>query len=181
MLFTPEGQVLAILMQRSIARTILTRMKTIEFTLERTVQAPIDQVFARLADIEGHNDWMPEKGTMFKSVQQTSSGEPRVGTTYLEETSQGPQPGEIVELEAPKKVTYHWWDESKSGKLRFEGWPGYSLQPAGENSTLVRHHAKLTMFGMYRWGAPIFKRLAIRERTTTIDALKASFELSPSR
>ena len=155
-------------------------MTTIEFTLERTVQAPIDQVFARLADIEGHNDWMPKKGTMFKHVRQTSPGEPQIGTTDLEETTQGPQPGEIVELEAPEKVTYHWWDESKAGKLRFEGWPGYSLEPDGENSTLVRHHAELTMHGIYRWGAPIFKRLAVRERTTTIDALKASFEQRPS-
>jgi uncharacterized protein YndB with AHSA1/START domain len=154
-------------------------MTTIEFTLERTVQAPIDQVFARLADIEGHNDWMPEKGTMFKHVRQTSPGGPRVGTTYLEETSQGPQPGEIVELEAPRKLTYHWWDTSKAGKLTFEGWPSYALEPAGESTTRVYHHGKLTMYGIYRWGAPIFKRLAIRERTTTIDALKASFEPSP--
>ncbi len=151
-------------------------MTAIEFTLERTVQAPIDQVFARLVDIEGHNDWMPKKGTMFTHVRQTSPGEPRVGTTYLEETTQGPQPGEVVELEAPRKVTYHWWDTSKAGKLTFEGWPSYSLEPAGENSTLIRHRGKLTMYGIYRWGAPIFKRLAIRERTTTIDALKASFE-----
>jgi hypothetical protein len=35
------------------------------------------------------------------------------------------------------------------------------------------------MYGIYRWGAPIFKRLAIREHTTTIDALKGSFEQNP--
>ena len=40
---------------------------------------------------------------MFRHVRQTSPGEPQVGTTYLEETTQGPQPGEIVELEAPQK------------------------------------------------------------------------------
>ena len=151
-------------------------MTTVEFVIERTVEAPIDRVFARLVDIEGHNDWMPKQGTMFKHVRKTSSGEEQVGTTYLEETAQGPQPGDIVELERPHKVTYHWWDTSKAGKLRFEGWPGYSLEPAGENSTLVPHHAKLTMYGMYRLGAPLFRRLAVRERTTTIDALKASFE-----
>ena len=35
-------------------------MKPIEFELERTIRAPIDQVFARLVDIEGHNDWMAD-------------------------------------------------------------------------------------------------------------------------
>jgi uncharacterized protein YndB with AHSA1/START domain len=153
-------------------------MKTIEFVLERTVRAPIDQVFARLIDIEGHNEWMPKKGTMFKHVRQTSPGEPRVGTTYVEETTQGPQSGEIVELEAPHKVIYHWWDKSTTGKLTFEGWPGYALEPAGEHSTLVRHHAKLAMYGIWSLGAPLFRRLAVRERTTTIDALRASFDSS---
>jgi uncharacterized protein YndB with AHSA1/START domain len=38
------------------------RMKPIEFELERTIGAPIDQVFARLVDIEGHNDWMANTG-----------------------------------------------------------------------------------------------------------------------
>jgi uncharacterized protein YndB with AHSA1/START domain len=156
----------------------MTRMTTIEFVLERTVPAPINQVFARLVDIEGHNEWMPKKGTMFKHVRQTSPGEPRVGTTYLEDTTQGPQPGEIVELEAPHTLVYHWWDKSKSGKLKSEGWPGYSLEPAGENSTLVRHQGKLTMYGITRLLAPIYRRLAVRERTVTIDALKASFESS---
>jgi uncharacterized protein YndB with AHSA1/START domain len=151
-------------------------MTTIEFVLERTVPAPIDQVFARLVDIEGHNDWMPKKGSMFKHARQTSPGEPAVGTTYVDETTQGPLPGEIVELEAPYKLVYHWWDTSKAGKLRSEGWPGYSLESAGENGTLVRHHAKMTMYGLTRLAAPVFRRFAVRERTATIDALKASFE-----
>lgn len=93
---------------------------------------------------------------------------------------QGSLPGEIVELEAPHKLVYHWWDKSKAGKLRSEGWPSYALQPSGENATLVRHHAKMKTYGVYRLAAPIFRRFAVRERTVTIDALKASFESSQS-
>ncbi|WP_332644974.1 SRPBCC family protein [Aeromicrobium sp.] len=153
-------------------------MKSIELDLERVIQAPIDQVFARLVDVEGHNDWMPKKGTMLKHTKQTSPGQPQVGTTYIDETSKGPLPGEILELEAPHKIVHHWWEKSKSGKLKYEGWPSYTLEPAGDNSTLVRHHAKLTIYGMYVVMAPIFRRFAIKERTVTIDALKASFEKS---
>lgn len=154
-------------------------MTSIEFVLERTVQAPIDEVFARLVDA-GYNEWMPEKGTMLKRTRQTSAGEPAVGTTFDDETTEGTLPGEIVELEAPHTVVFHWWDTSKTGKLKSEGWPGYSLQPAGDNATLVRHHAKLTMYGLTRLLAPIYRRYAVKERTVTIDALKASFELGAS-
>ena len=151
-------------------------MKTVEFDLERVVQAPIDQVFARLVDIDGYNAWMPKKGTMLKETRQTSPGEPAVGTTFIDETTQGPMPGEIAELEAPHTLVYHWWENSKRGNLTFEGWPSYALEPNGDNSTRVRHHARLTMYGIYAFGSPIFRRFAVKERTVTIDALQASFE-----
>ena len=151
-------------------------MKSIEFELERTIQAPIEQVFARLVDIDGHNAWMPRKGSMLKRTRQTSPGEPAVGTTYVDDTSQGVLPGEIVELEAPHKLVFHWWEKSKAGKLRFEGWPGYSLQESTDHATLVRHHARLNVYGAYVLAAPVFRRFAVRERTATIDALTASFE-----
>jgi uncharacterized protein YndB with AHSA1/START domain len=39
-------------------------VKPIEFGLERTIRAPIDQVFARLVDIKGHNEWMADTGNV---------------------------------------------------------------------------------------------------------------------
>ena len=151
-------------------------MKPIEFELERTIAAPIDQVFARLVDIDGYNTWMASTGTMLKSTRMTSPGAPAVGSTFVDETSQGPMPGEIVEMDAPHTVVFHWWEKSRSGKLKFEGWPGYRLQPAGDAETLVRHRARLVPYGVWRLGTPILRRFAIKERTTTIDALAASFE-----
>lgn len=151
-------------------------MKPVEFELERTIRAPIDQVFARIVDIEGHNDWMAGTGSMLKRTRLTSSGEPRVGTTFVDETTQGSMPGEIAELAAPHTVVFHWWEKSRSGKLKFEGWPSYHLQAAGSNQTLVRHRAKLVSYGVWRLGTPIWRRFAMKERTITVDALKASFE-----
>jgi uncharacterized protein YndB with AHSA1/START domain len=156
-------------------------MTTIEFELERVIEAPVTDVFARLVAIEGYNAWMPQKGSMLHRTRQTSPGEPTVGTTYVDETSQGSIPGEIVECDAPRTVVFHWWQKSRSGKVRLEGWPGYVLEASRENATLVRHRAKLRAYGAYRLAAPILKRLVIRERTTTIDALKASFAGSGNR
>lgn len=150
-------------------------MGVIEFELTRTVHAPIEEVFARLADINGYNDWMPHKGSIFRRTEQTSPGDPAVGTTYLDATSYGPTPGEITELEAPHTLVFHWWDKTKAGRLKAEGWPGYTLEPVGEGATLVRHHARMHTYGVYRLATPIFRRLAVRERTATVNALATSF------
>jgi uncharacterized protein YndB with AHSA1/START domain len=155
---------------------MLSLVKPIEFEIERTIRAPIEHVFARLVDIEGYNVWMAGTGSMLKHTRQTSSGEPAVGTTFVDETSQGPMPGRIEEIEAPDTIVFHWWEKSRSGRLKFEGWPSYRLQSVGDRETLVRHRAKLMSYGVWRLGAPIWRRFAVKERTITIDALKASFE-----
>ncbi|WP_324651709.1 SRPBCC family protein [Georgenia sp. H159] len=154
-------------------------MRPIEFEIERTIRAPIERVFARLVDIEGHNDWLAGTGSMLKRTRQTTPGEPRVGTTFVDETSQGTVLGEIVEMEAPHTVVFHWWDKSRSGRLKFEGWPSYRLEPIGDDETLVRHRGKLESYGVWRLGTPVWRRFAVKERTTTVDALKASFEQAP--
>ena len=81
-------------------------MGVIEFEIERSIAAPIQDVFARLADIEGHNEWMPSKGSILARTQQTSPGAPGLGTTYLDKTSFGSTPGEIVEFEPPHLLAY---------------------------------------------------------------------------
>src|SRR4051794_6399781 len=103
-------------------------MRVIEFDLERTIRAPIEKVFARLVDIDGQNDWMVGTKTMLTNTRQTSLGPPAVGTTYVDESSRGPLPGEITELEAPHTVVFHWWQKSKKDGLSFEGWPSYHLR-----------------------------------------------------
>ncbi|MDF2828714.1 SRPBCC family protein [Microbacterium sp. I2] len=153
-------------------------MGVVEFELTRTVHADIQDVFARLADIDGHNQWMPKRGSMLRRTRQTSAGAPTVGTTYLDETSAGPTPGEIAEFQPPHRLVYHWWDKSKAGKLKLEGWPAYRLETTDGGSTLVRHTATLHTHGMYRLATPVLRRIAMKERAVTLDALAASFEAS---
>jgi uncharacterized protein YndB with AHSA1/START domain len=151
-------------------------MGVIELELERTVNAPIQAVFARLSDINGHNDWMPRKGSIFRGTEQTSAGEPGLGTTFVDDTTYGPAPGEIVEFRSPHSLVFHWWDRSKSGRLKAEGWPGYSLTALDDNTTLVRHHAKMHTYGLHRLATPFYRRIAVKERTVTVEALRESFE-----
>ncbi|WP_392542724.1 SRPBCC family protein [Oryzobacter telluris] len=151
-------------------------MGVVEFELVRVVQAPVEEVFARLADIEGHNAWMPRKGSILGGTQQTSPGEPGLGTTYLDKTRFGPTPGEVVEFDRPRTIVYHWWDRSRSGRLNAEGWPGYTLEAVGERETRVRHRARLVTYGAYRPATPVLGMIARRERTATLEALVASFD-----
>ena len=155
---------------------ILRRVGVIDFELERTIKAPVHDVFARLSDIEGYNRWMPSKGSIRRHTRQTSPGEPGLGTTFIDDTAFGPTAGEILEFDPPHTLTYHWWDRSRSGKLKAEGWPGYSLDTADDGTTLLRHRARLNTYGLYRPATPILRRIAVRERTATVEALKASFE-----
>jgi len=151
-------------------------MGDVELQLERRIRAPIAEVFARLSDIEGHNEWMPRKGSIRRHSRLTSSGPSRVGTTYEDVTVMGRIPGEIVELDPPRRLGYHWWDSTSSGKVKTEGWPGYTLEAVDHRETLVRHGVRLRANGIWGLATPVLKRVARRERTAVLDALEASFE-----
>ncbi|WP_461050674.1 SRPBCC family protein [Terrabacter koreensis] len=150
-------------------------MGAVDFMLERRVAAPPAEVFARLVDIEAYNQWMRSKGSIRRRSEQTSTGTPAVGTTYVDHTLFGPTPGEIAELDAPRTLTYHWWDRTKSGRLNMEGWPAYTLEDAGDGATLVRHHVSLRTHGAYHLATPVLGLIARRERTAVLAALEASF------
>lgn len=149
-------------------------MAAVEFALQRSVPAPVDAVFARLADIEGHNDWMPGKRSIHKRSRMTSSGPVGVGTTYVDETAFGKAPGEVLEHDPPRRLVYHW-RQLVLGRVTAEGWLGYTLEPATGGGTDLRHDARLQTYGLYRPATPMLRRIAMRERTTTVDALVASF------
>ena len=150
-------------------------MGDIELELTRTIRAPAAEVFTRLADIEGYDEWMPAKGSIRRHSTQTSPGPPAVGTTYEDVTLMGQIPGEIVELEPPRRLVYHWWDRTSSGRTKTEGWPGYTLEAVGERETLVRHDARLRAHGTWRLATPMLRLMARRERVAVLDALEKSF------
>lgn len=154
----------------------MAAMATSAFELQRTIQAPIADVFARLADVEGHNQWMARKGSILRQTKQTSSGPCGLGTTYEDSTRYGTTPGEIVEFDPPRRLVHHWWDKTSSGRTKIEGWPGYTLEAVGEGETLVRHDAKLTTHGIYNLATPVLRMIAMKERSAVLDSLQKSFE-----
>jgi hypothetical protein len=43
-------------------------------------------------------------------------------------------------------------------------------------TTLVRHQAIMHTHGLYRFATPLLRRIVVKERTATVDALELSFE-----
>jgi uncharacterized protein YndB with AHSA1/START domain len=147
----------------------------VEFELVREVPAPVADVFARLADIESYDTWMPHKGSIRRGSRVTSTGELGVGTTYVDQTVMGAAPGEVAAYAPPHEVVYHWWLRPGKDAPGLEGWPGYQLEATGPGTTRVRHHVRLQTRRGYQVLTPALARVARRERTATLDALVASF------
>lgn len=98
----------------------------------------------------------------------------REGTTYVDRTRLGPVHGEVVALERPTRVVFHY-TAHLFGTTVMEGWPGYELERVGDASTRVHHVATGRPRSFFRLVRPLVQRLAQNERQRTVDAIKQSF------
>ena len=137
------------------------------------INRPVEEVFDRLVDLPGYNQWMPESSLLIKS-RQTSQGPPGTGTTFADKTRAGRAEGEISEFKRPWKVIFRqsiYIFGLKVGESR----PGYKLEPR-EGSTLLIHHAEGNFYGLFRLLEPLLSIIARAERKRTVYALKRSLE-----
>ncbi|MDQ3492236.1 MAG: SRPBCC family protein, partial [Chloroflexota bacterium] len=102
---------------------------TTRFESTITIDRPIDDVFARLTNLEGYGAWMPHTG-LFGSCRQTSDGPVGKGTTFIDSSRMGRFSGEVTDFERPSRVTF-------GEAMRVFGWEamraraGYSLRSNG--------------------------------------------------
>lgn len=146
----------------------------IHVEIHETIEQPIEDVFEQLIDIDGYPDWMPEGG-LFVTCSQESEGPVGEGTRYRDVTRLGTVRGDVVAFRAPREVTFHY-TARLFGVMAMEGWPGYTLEPAGAGATRVHHVANGRLYGPFRLFRPLVQRIAEGERRRTVDALKASLE-----
>lgn len=144
----------------------------IHVDLHATIHRPIDAVFDRLVDIDGYGDWLPA-GKLFVSSRKETPGPTRVGTAYTDRIRFARARGEVVELERPRRVVFHY-SVRLLGLSAIDGWPGYTLEPAGDAATRVHHHAEARLHGPFRLFRPLVRRIAWHERRRTLEALEAS-------
>src|SRR6516165_8093653 len=73
---------------------------TVRYETHTTIDRPIGDVFARLADLDDYGTWMHRTG-LFRRSRQTSDGPLGPGTGYFDATRMGTFRGQITDYQAP--------------------------------------------------------------------------------
>ena len=145
----------------------------VRFESQAVIQRPVGDVFERLADLPGYDGWMHRTG-LFRECRLTSEPPIRQGTTYVDSTRMGRFDGEVVEFVPPTRIAFREtlrWFGSPVTQAR----PEYSLE--GDSSTTIVHHVAVgELYGWMRLMKPAAAWMAKRERSSTLDSLKRSFE-----
>jgi uncharacterized protein YndB with AHSA1/START domain len=151
---------------------------TVRYEARTTIDRPISDVFARLADLDGYRAWMHRTG-LFRRSGQTSEGPLGVGTAYFDATRMGTFHGEVTDYEPPARIgfreTLRWF-----GSDLMEARPDYVLE-ADRNTTIVHHVAEGELFGMMRLMKPVATLSARSERARTVKSLRRSLESDPDK
>jgi len=150
-----------------------TGTTTVRYEGHTTIDQPIGEVFARLADLDGYGRWMHRTG-LFRRSGQSSDGPPGPGTAYFDDTRMGTFRGHITDFEPPARIgfreTLRWF-----GSDLMEARPEYLLE-ADRDRTIVHHIAEGELFGLMRLMKPVAALLARSERTRTVESLRRSLE-----
>ena len=146
---------------------------TVRYEAQTTIDRPIGEVFARLADLDGYGTWMHRTG-MFRRAGKTSHGPLGPATEYVDATRMGTFRGQITDYQEPSQIafreTLRWF-----GADLMEARPSYRLE-ADRDSTIVHHVAEGELFGLMRLMKPLAALLARSERSRTIKSLRRSLE-----
>ena len=150
-----------------------TARTTVRYETRTTIDRPISDVFARLADLNGYRTWMRRTG-LFRRSRQTSDGPVGLGTAYIDATRMGTLRGEVTDYEPPARIgfreTLRW-----CGSKLMEARPAYTLEE-DRDTTIVHHVAEGQLFGIMRLMKPAAALTARSERARTVKSLKRSLE-----
>ena len=146
---------------------------TVRFESHTTIDRPVEEVFARLADLPGYGTWMHRTG-LFRRCGQTSDGPLGKGTAFFDATRMGTFRGEVADFEPPSQIgfreTLRWF-----GAEVMEARPEYFLE-ADQERTIVHHVAEGELFGWMRLMKPGAALMANSERARTVASLRRSLE-----
>ena len=146
---------------------------TVRFETRTTIDRPISDVFARLADVDDYRTWMRRTG-LFRRSGRTSDGPVGLGTPYFDATRMGTFRGEVRDYEPPRRIAFRETLHLFGSDL-MEARPEYDLEADGDK-TVVHHVAEGELFGMMRLMKPVAALMARSERARTVESLRRSLE-----
>jgi uncharacterized protein YndB with AHSA1/START domain len=145
---------------------------TIRYESRTTIDRPIEEVFARLADLPEYSRWMHRTG-LFRRCDQTSDGPVEKGTGYFDATRMGTYHGEVTDFEPPSRIGFR--ESMRWFGAVMEARPEYFLE-ADNGRTIVHHVAEGELFGWTRLMKPAAALMARSERSRTLKSLRRSLE-----
>jgi len=144
---------------------------TVRYESHTTIDRPIGEVFARLADLDRYETWMHRTG-LFRRAGRTSDGPLGPGTAYFDATRMGTFRGRITDYQPPSRIGFRETLRLFGSDL-MEARPEYVLEADGDG-TIVHHIAEGELFGLMRLMKPVAALLARRERMRTVASLRRS-------
>ena len=145
-----------------------------EFSGTTTIDRPIDEVFAFLAD--GTND--PKFSPRVQEMRKTTDGPVGVGTLYESTVKDAGMKTsrrfEITEFEAPTRI--RWAERTKNIVTAPEG--GYDLEPVGDSQTRVTIRNRLEGHGFGKLIVGFANRQAVKDAPAFAERIKAAVEAS---
>jgi uncharacterized protein YndB with AHSA1/START domain len=146
---------------------------TVRYETRTTIDRPIEDVFDRLADLNGYREWMRRTG-LFRRSGQTSAGPIGLGTAYFDATRMGTFRGEVTDYARPGRIGFRETLRLFGARL-MEARPTYVLE-ADRDKTIVHHVAEGELFGLTRLMKPVAALMARSERARTVKSLRRSLE-----
>src|SRR6476646_5091287 len=101
---------LAVSIKRSRRNDVAPRIKkrgstTVRYETRATIDRPMSDVFARLADLDGYRTWMHRTG-LFRRSGLTSDGPLGPRAAYFDATRMGTFRGEVTTYEPPARIGF---------------------------------------------------------------------------
>lgn len=149
---------------------------SIDITLATEVDAPREEVWAFVSDLERLPDWMSE----FEEAHQESPGPPGLGSIVRYTISNRSATFEVVEWEPGYRLSWDgpplaWMGGGARPRGRFE------LADAGEGRTRCVGRFNPELSGMQLLLYPYLKRWIRRERTVSLQRMKEIVEGDSAR
>jgi carbon monoxide dehydrogenase subunit G len=142
------------------------------FSATTTIDRPIEQVFAFLAD--GEND--PKFSPRVQQIERTTDGPSGVGTVFKSTVRDAGMTSQrefkLTEFEQPSKI--RWSEQSKNAITVPEG--GYDLAPEGDGATRVTIFNNFEARGLAKLILPLAARAARKDADAFAARIKAAVE-----
>ena len=142
------------------------------FSATTTINRPIEEVFAFLAD--GEND--KKFSSRVLEIHKTTDGPPGAGTVFKSTVKDAGMKSnrefELTEFETPTKI--RWSERSKNSVTVPNG--GYDLAPAGDGATQVTIFNEFQGHGVGKLLVPLAARSARKGADAFAASIKAAVE-----